>query len=551
MKIIFVTGGVISSLGKGLATASIANLMQEHGEKVMVMKLDPYLNFDSGTMNPQQHGEVYVTEDGLETDLDLGHYERFLHDTTLGANSSITSGKIYHELLENERKGKYLGKTVQVIPHVTDLIKEKILKNAVNADFLLCEIGGTIGDIEALPFLEAIRQLRYELGEKSTLFIHLTLVPFIESAGELKTKPSQRSVKELLSLGIQPDILLCRAQQKLPSDIQKKLAQFCNVREDAVFSAVDVQNIYEIPILYHQNQLDKKIFDHFQIENHKEISLTHWHDYHLNLMNPTAKVRIAIIGKYANAKESYKSLLEALQHAAVTQKIALEIAWFDAKESTNVAKNLREFDGIIIPGGFGIGGIEEKISVAKFARENHVPILGICLGMQVMAVEFARNVLQIEDAGAEEFGDFKNKIIESIRKHIAEIDAASADVKSFQNKMRLGSFEFVLKSESLAKSIYNSDIAKERHRHRHGLNPKYVEIFEQNGMIISGKYVDNGLPTIVEYQHHPWFLGAQFHPEFKSRPYNPHPIFNSFVQNVLKNKYDNNVGNIEKKLVLN
>lgn len=539
MRIIFVTGGVISSLGKGLATASIASLIQEHGYEVLTMKLDPYLNFDSGNMNPEQHGEVFVTEDGIATDLDLGHYERFLQGVKMNKNCSITAGQIYHELIDNERSGKYLGSTVQVIPHVTDLIKEKILRNAKKYDFLFCEIGGTVGDIEALPFLEAIRQIRYQLGSKSTLFTHLTLLPHIDSAGEMKTKPTQRSVKELLSLGIQPDILLCRTKEIIPAEIKKKIAQFCNVDEGSVFPAIDVKNIYQIPIVYQQNSLDLKILNYFDINPIKKITLPQWKKYEKNWLNPKISKKVAIISKYNNGKESYKSLFEALQHAGVEQNVDVQIQCINVKEVKNVADYLTQFDGIIVPGGFGYHGTEDKIAAVQFARENKKPFLGICFGLQMMAIEFARNVLGLKNSGSNELTDRPDKIEVIIDYADNIFNKNNPDFTYITAKyemsatMHIGGSKVKLKNDSIAHKIYQNNVIVERNRHRCSFNSDYAEKFAEHGMLISGAYEESALPALMEFADHPFFMGVQFHPELISSPRRPHPLFVAFVRALL------------------
>jgi len=532
-KFIFVTGGVLSSLGKGLAAASIAALLKARGLKVTIQKLDPYINVDPGTMNPFQHGEVYVTDDGAETDLDLGHYERYLGEPMSQANN-FTSGSIYNSVINKERRGDYLGGTVQVIPHITDEIKECVLKVAKDEDVAIIEIGGTVGDIEGLPFLEAIRQMRSDLGKENVLYIHLTLVPYIRAAGELKTKPTQHSVKELRSIGIQPDIILCRSEVDLSRDIKSKIALFCNVDPDAVFTAVDVSNIYEVPLKLYNEGLDQKVAILLRLPAKNPI-LQPWRDLVDRLHNPKGEVTIGIVGKYVNLRESYKSLHEALVHGGVANEVAVKLEYFNSEQITekNVSKKLAGLDGVLVPGGFGSRGVEGKVAAIKYARENKIPFFGICLGMQCAVIEFARNVVGL-DANSEEFqADTPNPVIYLMkewydfrRKCVQKRDADSEK----GGTMRLGAYPCVLKSGTKAYQAYNVKEISERHRHRYEFNNGYLEKFEKSGLVISGTSPDKTLVEIVELKDHPWFLGCQFHPEFKSSPMSAHPLFREFIK---------------------
>jgi len=539
-KFIFITGGVVSSLGKGLASASLAALLQARGFKVRLRKMDPYLNIDPGTMNPNQHGEVFVTEDGAETDLDLGHYERF---TGVDAKKSdnVTQGKIYSTLLTKERKGDYLGKTVQVIPHVTDLIKEFIVKDTEREDFVLCEIGGTVGDIEGLPFFEAIRQIGYIMGRNRVLYMHLTLVPYLAAAKELKTKPTQHSVKELRSIGIQPDILLCRTEREIPIEERKKVALFCNLSEDSVFQALDAKSIYQVPLRYHEQGLDTRVLEHFSLTS-AEPDLSQWHAIAHNFENPASEVTVAIVGKYTGMGDAYKSLNEALDHAGIAHNVRVNKRWIDAKgfEKLDVAKKLKEVDAILVPGGFGERGVTGKIAAINYAREYKVPYFGICFGMQVAVIEFARNVLGIADASSTEFGQYEGSDARgSLIGIMTEWEKDGVTHKRTKNSdiggtMRLGSYECELAEGSLARKIYGVDKITERHRHRYELNIHYAEDLEKEGLLLSGLSPSGKLPEMVELKDHPWFIGVQFHPELKSRPFAPHPLFASFVEAAIK-----------------
>lgn len=535
-RYIFITGGVVSSLGKGLASASLAAVLQARGYKVRMRKLDPYLNVDPGTMSPTQHGEVFVTEDGAETDLDLGHYERF---TGVNAKKSdnVTTGKIYSQLLAKERRGDYLGGTVQVIPHVTDLIKEFITKDTAKEDFVLCEIGGTVGDIEGQPFFEAIRQLGYKLGREKCLFMHLTLVPYIAAAGELKTKPTQHSVKELRSIGIQPDILLCRSEHEIPVNERKKIALFCNILEDNVIQALDVGSIYEVPLRYHAEGLDRQVLRHFGLDAEKEPDLSGWEDLLARRQNPKGEVTIAIVGKYTGIGDAYKSLGEALDHAGMAHRVKVKQQWIDAKgfEKTDIAKKLKGVDAILVPGGFGDRGIEGKISAITYARENNIPYFGICLGMQLAVIEMARSLVGLSKAYSTEFTDYEASdkrgplvglMTEWLKGESKEKRAAEGDLGG---TMRLGAYDCVIEKGSLAEKVYGSKKISERHRHRYEVNTAYLPALEKVGAKFSGMSPDGKLPEIVELPEHPWFIGVQFHPEFKSRPFAPHPLFYGFV----------------------
>jgi CTP synthase len=540
-RFIFITGGVVSSLGKGLASASLGALLQTRGYKVRLRKLDPYLNVDPGTMNPNQHGEVFVTEDGAETDLDLGHYERFT-GVNARRTDSVTTGQIYSTLLTKERRGDYLGGTVQVIPHVTDLIKEFILKDTDQEDFVLCEIGGTVGDIEGLPFLEAIRQLGYELGRERVMYIHLTLVPYIAAAKELKTKPTQHSVKELRSIGIQPDILLCRADREIPISERRKIALFCNIREECVIQALDVGSIYEVPKRYSEQGFDKQVLKIFGLEKHDAPDLTRWDDILKRIHAPKGEVTIAIVGKYTGIGDAYKSLSEALDHAGIANQVRVHVRWIDAAgfEKEDVAKALEDADAILVPGGFGERGVSGKLAAITYARENKKPYLGICFGMQLAVIEYARNVLNIKDASSTEFGPYKDEngigplvglMTEWLRGNVMETRRQDGDLGG---TMRLGAYDCEIAKNSLAETIYGSSHISERHRHRYEVNIQYRDAFESSGMVFSGLSPGGNLPEIVEMKNHPWFVGVQFHPELKSRPFAPHPLFASFVNAALK-----------------
>ncbi len=535
-RFIFITGGVVSSLGKGLASASLGALLQARGYKVRLRKLDPYLNVDPGTMNPNQHGEVFVTDDGAETDLDLGHYERFT-GVSARRTDSVTTGQIYSNLLSKERRGDYLGGTVQVIPHVTDLIKEFILRDTESEDFVLCEIGGTVGDIEGLPFLEAIRQLGYELGAGRVMFVHLTLVPYIAAAKELKTKPTQHSVKELRSIGIQPDILLCRADREIPVSERRKIGLFCNIREEAVIQALDVSSIYEVPKSYREQGFDRQVLKHFGIEDKTAPDLKKWDDILNRVQNPKGEVTIAMVGKYMGMGDAYKSLTEALDHGGIANQVKVNVRWVDAA-GDNVAKSLADADAILVPGGFGERGVAGKLAAIQYARENKKPYLGICFGMQLASIEFARNVLGMKEATSTEFGEYKGGdkgplvglMTEWVRGNVKETRSREGDLGG---TMRLGAYDCEIAKGSLAASIYGANHISERHRHRYELNSGYREEFEKNGLIFSGMSPSGQLPEIVELKDHPWFVGVQFHPELKSRPFAPHPLFAAFVKAAL------------------
>ena len=530
-RYIFVTGGVVSSLGKGLSSASLAYLLKSQGFKVRVRKMDPYLNVDPGTMSPFQHGEVFVTDDGAETDLDLGHYERFT-DISSTKNDNITTGRIYSDIITKERKGDYLGKTVQVIPHVTNRIKEFIKNGIKNEDFVICEIGGTVGDIESLPFLEAIRQFANDIGKEKTLFIHLTLVPFLKSSDEIKTKPTQHSVKELRSIGIQPDMVICRSQQSIPLDQRKKISLFCNIPIKRVIETVDVKTIYEAPISFFNEGLDKQVFEYFNIKPRKKINLKPWKDVTKIVTNKNIRtVNIAIVGKYVDLKDAYKSLDEALVHGGIHNNVKVNLIRIesDLLKVSDVQKKLSNVSGIIIPGGFGKRGTEGKIACINYARTKKIPFLGICFGMQMAVIEFARNVLKIKNAGSSEFDKNCYPVIGLIEEWNKNGRKIKGTVKNLGGTMRLGLYPAKLQHNSLIKEIYKSSQIKERHRHRYEVNVNLRKKFETHGLNFSGMSPDNNLPEIVEIKNHPWFIGVQFHPEFKSRPLQPHPLFSSFI----------------------
>jgi CTP synthase len=531
-RFIFITGGVVSSLGKGLASAALGALLQTRGYKVRLRKLDPYLNVDPGTMSPYQHGEVYVTDDGAETDLDLGHYERFT-GVPARKSDSVTTGRIYSNVLAKERRGDYLGATVQVIPHVTDAIKEFIQAETTDEDFVLCEIGGTVGDIESLPFLEAIRQIGNELGREKTLFIHLTLVPYIRSAGELKTKPTQHSVKELQSLGIQPDVVVCRTEMEIPKDARRKIALFCNVRPENVVQALDVDTIYQVPVAYHAEGLDIAVIRHFGLAE-KEPDLSRWKGIVQRVRQPEGEVSIAIVGKYMNLRDSYKSLAEALTHGGIANNVRVKLDWIDSVifEQEDAVQHLEHVHGILVPGGFGERGTEGKISAAQFAREREVPYFGICFGMQMAVIEATRHLVGVKNASSTEFGPTSEPVVglltEWMRGNQVERRNAEDDLGG---TMRLGAYEAKLAKGSRVSEIYGGATSiSERHRHRYEVNPAYVERLEAAGMIFSGMSPDGTLPEIIEIPEHPWFIGVQYHPELKSKPFEPHPLFTSFVK---------------------
>src|SRR5579863_5094523 len=533
-KYIFVTGGVVSSLGKGLAAACIGCLLESRGLKVNLIKLDPYLNVDPGTMSPFQHGEVFVTDDGAETDLDLGHYERFTH-AKLSRDNNWTTGRIYEQIIAKERRGDYLGKTVQVIPHVTNEIKAAMKKVAQDVDVAIVEVGGTVGDIESLPFMEAIRQMRQELGREHTLFVHVTLVPFIVAAQELKTKPTQHSVKELLSIGIQPDILMCRSDRNLSRDIKQKIAAFCNVEEKAVIGATTVKSVYEVPLGFAQEGVDALILKYLH-KDAPEADLTRWHDLVDRCKNPKDEVSIAIVGKYVEYEDSYKSLKEALVHGAVARSLKLNVTWIEAEglesktpEDTSYETQLEGFDGILVPGGFGKRGIEGMLNAIKYAREKKVPYFGICLGMQTACIEFARNVCGLKDANSSEFDPAsQHRIIYKLRELLG--------VEEMGGTMRLGAWTCVIQPETLAHRIYGATEISERHRHRYEFNREYEALLTGGGLQISGSTPDSTYVEIVELPDHPYFIGCQFHPEFKSKPLEPHPLFREFIAASYKNR---------------
>ena len=530
-RYIFVTGGVVSSLGKGLSSASLAYLLKSQGYKVRLRKMDPYLNVDPGTMSPFQHGEVFVTDDGAETDLDLGHYERFTNISSKQSDN-ITTGRIYSDVIKKERKGGYLGKTVQVIPHITNRIKEFIKKDITNEDFVICEIGGTVGDIESLPFVEAIRQFSNEHGKSKTLFIHLTFVPFLKSSDEIKTKPTQHSVKELRSIGIQPDIIICRSQQSIPLDQRKKISLFCNVPIDNVIETVDVRTIYEAPISFFNQKLDKQVLKFFKLKPKKRPNLNPWKKITKIVLNTKKSVNIAIIGKYVNLKDAYKSLDEALVHGGIANNVKVNLVRIESDNLKNneIKTKLKNVSGLLIPGGFGKRGTEGKISAIRFARENKIPFLGICFGMQMAIVEFARNKLKIKKAGSTELDRKCYPVIGLINEWDKDGKIIKGTDKDLGGTMRLGLYEAKLRNNSAINRIYKSSSIKERHRHRYEVNNKLKNQFENKGLIFSGMSPDNKLPEIIELKNHPWFIGVQFHPEFKSRPLSPHPLFSSFIK---------------------
>ena len=534
-RFIFITGGVVSSLGKGLCAAALGSLLQARGFRVRLRKLDPYLNVDPGTMSPYQHGEVFVTDDGAETDLDLGHYERYV-GVAARRSDSVTTGRIYSTVIGRERRGEYLGATVQVIPHVTDAIKEFIQADIDGEDFVLCEIGGTVGDIESLPFLEAIRQLGNELGRERVMFVHLTLVPWINSAGELKTKPTQHSAKELLGVGIQPDILLCRCDRPIPEGARKKIALFCNLRESRVIPALDVDTIYAVPGAYHAEGFDREVCNHFGLAA-PEPDLTRWHSIVTGIHKPEGQVSIAIVGKYTHLPDSYKSLAEAMAHGGIANNVRVKIDWIDSEVFEAEHEALRQLEGvhgILVPGGFGERGTEGKIEAAKFARERSVPYFGICFGMQMAVIEAARHLAKLPGAGSTEFGPCEHPVIGLMTEWVRgnEVEQRSAD-GDLGGTMRLGAYEAVLDPESRVAEIYGTDRISERHRHRYEVNVAYRDTLEAAGLHFSGNSPDGLLPEIVEIPDHPWFIGVQFHPELKSRPFEPHPLFKSFVKAAL------------------
>ncbi|MDA9084741.1 CTP synthase [Candidatus Pelagibacter sp.] len=530
-RYIFVTGGVVSSLGKGLSSASLAYLLQSRGFKVRLRKLDPYLNVDPGTMSPFQHGEVFVTDDGAETDLDLGHYERF-SGISAKKSDNITTGKIYSDVLKKERQGGYLGKTVQVIPHITDRIKEFIKNDTSKEDFIICEIGGIVGDIESLPFVEAIRQFSNDVGKKNALFVHLTLVPYLKASDEIKTKPTQHSVKELRSLGIQPDIIICRSERPIPLEHRKKISLFCNVDIQNVIQTVDVKTIYEAPISFNKENLDKQVLEYFKIKSKKKVNLNPWKKITKIILHTKKSIDIAIIGKYMDLKDAYKSLDEALTHGGISNNLKINLIRIDSEnlKISEIKNKLNKVSGILIPGGFGKRGTEGKIEAIKYAREKKIPFFGICFGMQMAIIEFARNKLNMKKATSSEFGVGGIPIIGLINEWNKEGKLIKGTNKDLGGTMRLGLFDAKLEDNSLIKKIYKSKSIQERHRHRYEVNIAYKDQFEKNGLIFSGLSPDNRLPEIIELKNHPWFVAVQFHPEFKSRPLAPHPLFSSFIK---------------------
>jgi len=537
-RFIFITGGVVSSLGKGLMAASLGALLQARGYKVRTRKFDPYLNVDPGTMSPYQHGEVYVTDDGAETDLDLGHYERFTGVASRQADN-VTQGRIYQTIIQKERRGDYLGATVQVIPHVTDEIKAFALAETDDVDFVLCEIGGTVGDIESLPFIEAIRQLHNELGPKQSIFVHVTLVPYIAAAGELKTKPTQHSVRELTSLGIQPHILLCRCEQPLPDSEQAKIALFCNVPKDAVIPALDARSIYAVPAQYHHEGLDRAVLAAFGIEGAIEPDLARWDDIMERHDHPEGEVTIGVVGKYVGLQDAYKSLHEALMHGGLANRVKVRVQWLDAElfeaEGNDLAAQLESMHGILVPGGFGVRGSEGKIASVRFARERNVPFFGICLGMQMACIEGARNMAGISEASTTEFGPTDEPIVGLITEWMSKEGMQQRDAETdLGGTMRLGAYPATLSPGSKVAEIYDTEDISERHRHRYEVNARYREQLEAGGLIFSGMSPDGALPEIVERPDHPWFIGVQFHPELKSKPFDPHPLFRSFIAAAVK-----------------
>jgi CTP synthase len=537
-RFIFVTGGVVSSLGKGLLSASLGALLQARGYKVRIRKFDPYLNVDPGTMSPYQHGEVYVTDDGAETDLDLGHYERFT-GVSSRQSDNITTGRIYRDIIAKERRGDYLGATVQVVPHVTNAIKEFALGDTNGCDFVICEIGGTVGDIESLPFIESIRQLRNDLGRDQTVSVHTTLVPWIAAAGELKTKPTQHSVRELSSLGVQPEVLLCRSEKPLPDGERSKIALFCNVRAEAVIPALDARNIYDVPLQYHEAGLDDEVLRAFNISDAAEPDLGRWREIMDRIDHYESEVTIGVVGKYVGLPDAYKSLREALVHGGIANRAKVNIEWIDAEifehPEAEIAAELEPLHGILVPGGFGERGSQGKIASVKFAREREIPFFGICLGMQMACIEAARNQAGIAEASTTEFGETSEPVVGMITEWMSEEGlqqrAAGGDLGG---TMRLGAYPAKLDGNSVVRSIYGTDMISERHRHRYEVNVHYRDALEGAGLIFSGMSPDDQLPEIVERPDHPWFIGVQFHPELKSRPFQPHPLFAGFIEAAVK-----------------
>lgn len=534
-KYIFVTGGVTSSLGKGIISASLGKLLQARGFSVTIQKLDPYINVDPGTLNPYEHGECYVTDDGAETDLDLGHYERFLNEPTSQANN-VTTGRIYYNVIKKEREGEFLGKTVQVVPHITDEIKESIyrLGKTEKYDFVITEVGGCVGDIESLPFIEAMRQARFELGPNHAINIHLTLVPYLSAAGELKTKPTQHSVKQLLEAGVQPDILVCRSEHKLSTDLRKKIALFCNVPMNCVIEAQDADTIYDVPLLMRKEKLDERVLSRMRFSYKKEPGLEHWKQFLGKLKNPIAEVKIIVVGKYVELQDAYKSISEAFVHAGAENECKVKVKWLSSEDVTvdNAAKQLEGADGLLVAPGFGERGIEGKIASIRIAREQNIPFFGICLGMQCASIEFARNVLKLKDANSKE-------MVEKLKHPVIDIMEDQKNITEMGGTMRLGAYECQIKKGTKAYSVYGHAKIQERHRHRYEFNNAYLKDFEANGMIASGRNPKTDLVEMIELKDHRWFVGVQFHPELKSTVLNPHPLFVKFVKAALTYKKDN------------
>lgn len=531
-RYIFVTGGVVSSLGKGLTTAALGALLQSRGYSVRLRKFDPYLNVDPGTMNPYQHGEVFVTDDGAETDLDLGHYERFT-GVPARRSDTVTSGRVYSDVLTRERRGDYLGGTVQVIPHVTDVIKEYIRADTNHADFVLCEVGGTVGDIEGLPFLEAMRQMVQELPRRHSILIHHTLVPYLKASGELKTKPTQHSVKELRSIGLQPDILVCRCEREIPKGERSKIALFCNVRESAVVPALDVDTIYQVPVSYHEAGLDREVLNAFAMGDERAPDLESWRRVVKGIRSPEDEVTIAVVGKYTGLADAYKSLNEALAHGGIANRVRVSLRWIDSEvfEREDVVAHLDSVDGILVPGGFGSRGTRGKIAAVSFAREHRIPYFGICFGMQMAVIEVSRNMAGIEGASSTEFGPAQDPVVGLLTEWTDgnRVETRTGD-GDLGGTMRLGAFDCAIAKGTRVADIYRRDLISERHRHRYEVNINYRCVLEQHGLVFSGLSPDGQLPEIVELGDHPWFVGVQFHPELKSRPFDPHPLFASFIE---------------------
>ncbi len=531
-RYIFVTGGVVSSLGKGLTTAALGALLQSRGYSVRLRKFDPYLNVDPGTMNPYQHGEVFVTDDGAETDLDLGHYERFT-GVPARRSDTVTSGRVYSDVLTRERRGDYLGGTVQVIPHVTDVIKEYIRADTDHADFVLCEVGGTVGDIEGLPFLEAMRQMVQELPPHHSILIHHTLVPYLKASGELKTKPTQHSVKELRSIGLQPDILVCRCERDIPEGERSKIALFCNVRESAVIPALDVDTIYQVPVSYHEAGLDREVLKAFAMSDEHAPDLVSWRQVVKGIRNPEDEVTIAVVGKYTGLADAYKSLNEALAHGGIANRVRVSLRWIDSEvfEREDAVAHLDSVNGILVPGGFGSRGTRGKIAAVSFAREHRIPYFGICFGMQMAVIEVSRNMAGIEGASSTEFGPARDPVVGLLTEWIDgdRVETRTGD-GNLGGTMRLGAFDCAIAKGTRVADIYRRDLISERHRHRYEVNINYRVILEEHGLVFSGLSPDGQLPEIIELGDHPWFVGVQFHPELKSRPFDPHPLFASFIE---------------------